>query len=265
MKAKSFIVTLVAVFAAVLVSSVMATSAKAAAADPSLTITAAPNPVVVGGTAEVSGTVYATAPDITSFDSVEYTGADCVAGNETGSVDLVDAINWDDAFVNGTWSYTSDALTKVGTYSFDALYLDSNGSASGCVNVTVVAAPVQTAENETWVCYSHFQDAPVAMTVGRFNFLTKALQPEMGMKPYWSNGFVPFANKTAASGQAIGNGYYLHCNLAGPPVTPNVWVNSDGMPIGGNVYADWVAGFGTGATDPAGKPAAFDFYPVVAN
>ena len=86
----------------------------------------------------------------------------------------------------------------------------------------------------------------MAMTVSQFNFLTKALQPEIGMKPYWSNGFIPFANKTAATGQAIGNGYYLHCNLAGPPVTPGVWVNSDGVSMGSNVYADWVAEFGAG-------------------
>lgn len=122
-----------------------------------------------------------------------------------------------------------------------------------------------SAENETWACYSHFQDAPVAITVSQFNFLTTAAQPELGGKPYWSNGFIPFANQTAAMGQAIGNGFYLHCNLAGPRVVPHVWVNSDGMPLGDNHYADWVAEFGGGATDPAGNPAAFNFYPVVAN
>ena len=79
-------------------------------------------------------------------------------------------------------------------------------------------------------------------------------------KPYWTNGFIPFANQTAANGQAIGNGYYLHCfrNLAGPPVAPNLWVNSDGMPLGSSHLRDWVAEFGAGATDPTGKPAGVD-------
>jgi hypothetical protein len=103
------------------------------------------------------------------------------------------------------------------------------------------------------------------MSVSQVNFLTKAAQPELGGKPYWTNGSIPFANQTAANGQAIGNGYYLHCNLAGPPVTPNVWVNSGGMPLNTSHLADWVAEFGGGATDPVGKPAAFNFYPVVAN
>ena len=105
----------------------------------------------------------------------------------------------------------------------------------------------------------------MAISVPKFNFLTKALQPELGMKPYWVNGFIPFANKTAASGQAIGNGYYLHCNLAGPPITPNVWVNSDGVAMDAGVYATAVAEFGASVTDPAGKPAVFGFFPVVSN
>ena len=42
-------------------------------------------------------------------------------------------------------------------------------------------------------------------------------------------------------------------------------MNSDGMPLGSSHLADWVAEFGAGATDPTGKPAAFNFYPVVAN
>ena len=55
----------------------------------------------------------------------------------------------------------------------------------------------EVAENETWACYSHFQDAPMAISVSEFNYLTKAAQPELGGKPYWTNGFIPFANQTA--------------------------------------------------------------------
>jgi hypothetical protein len=285
LKAKSFIVVLVAVFVAVMVSAVTATSAKAAA-DPSVTITAAPNPVLIGNTTTISGTAYSTAPlnpDV--FESTIYSGAGCVAGNAIAPGPPL-SITWESDLVNGTWSYTSPKLFGLGGYSFGIYYEDDSGYyggpgiASACVDVAVVtslpspqadddeateAPDNEAVENETWACYSHFQDAPVAITVSQFNFLTKAPQPELGGKPYWSNGFIPFANQTAAMGQAIGNGYYLHCNLAGPPVVPNVWVNSDGMPLGGNHYADWVAEFGAGATDPAGNPAAFNFYPVVAN
>ena len=264
MKAKSFIVALVAVFAAIAVGA-MATSAKATISN--VTISATPTTVVVGHATELSGTV----SDTDFFGEVtvsQYAGAGC-QGDPL--VSTSPEINWllpDE--INGTWSITSPTLADVGTSSFGVVYDNANDGGvdapvSACTDVTVVAAPVQTAENETWACYSHFQDAPMAVTVSQFNFLTKALQPEIGMKPYWSNGFIPFANKTAASGQAIGNGYYLHCNLAGPPVTPGVWVNSDGVSMGSNVYADWVAEFGAPVTDPAGKPAAFNFYPVVAN
>ncbi len=47
MKAKSFIVELVAAFALVMVSAVVATGAKAANVAPSITITANPNPVLI--------------------------------------------------------------------------------------------------------------------------------------------------------------------------------------------------------------------------
>lgn len=265
MKIKPFIVALVAVFAAILVSAVVATGAKAAPADPSVTITATPNPVITGGSADISGTVFSTAQTAT-LDSIMYSGPGCVSGNELGFAFGV-PITWTGN--NGVYGPISTGALTAGEYSFDADYFDANDNeAYACVDVLVedrIVVGPPAAENETWACYSHFQDAPVAITVSQFNFLTKALQPEIGMKPYWSTGFIPFANKTAANGQEIGNGYYLHCNLAGPPLTPNVWVNSDGITMGSNAQGTWVSEFGAPVTDPAGKPAAFNFYPVVAN
>lgn len=262
MRVKSFIVVLVVVFAAIMVSAAMATAAKAAPADPSVTITATPNPVIPGGTTDLSGTVFSTAQQGGLFVDA-YSGQGCDPNNLIDFAFLT--ITWNGN--NGVYGPITAGPLVAGDYSFDADYFDLNDTeALACVDVVVadqVVAPA--AENQTWACYSHFQDAPMAVTVGQFNSYTKDAQPELGGKPYWLTGFIPFANTTAANGQAIGNGYYLHCNLAGPPLAPNVWVNSDGMPMGSNAYATAVAEFGATVTDPAGKPASFGFYPVVAN
>lgn len=281
MKAKSFIVALVAASALVMLSAVVATEASATnVAAPSITISADPNPVLIGGTTDLSGIVVSADHAQDVYLDV-YAGPGCAEDNYLVSYTGANPITWTgDTGVFGP--ITSPQLQSLDGFSFSATYDDES---FGCVDVAVVtslpagqgddtsatddetaeAADNETAENETWACYSHFQDAPIAITISQFNYLTKAPQPELGGKPYWMNGFIPFANMTAANGQAIGNGYYLHCNLGGPPVLPNMWVNSDGTPLGSNHYADWVAEFGGGATDPAGKPAAFNFYPVVAN
>lgn len=284
MKAKSFIAALVAVVAAVMMASVMAANAKAVVADPSVTISAAPNPVLIGDTTVISGTVHSTSPNEPDiFESTIYSGAGCVDGHAIAPGPPL-SISWAEDLIDGTWSYTSPNLWGLDGYSFgiyyedDSGYYDPAGSARACVDVAVTLGDDQSGEtaddetvenvaveNDTWVCYSHFQDAPMAIAPSRFTYLTTAPQPDLGGKPYWKTGFIPFANKTAADGQAVGNGYYLHCNIAGPSVTPSAWVNNDGMPVTSSDYAAALAEFGSaGVTDPAGKPALFHFYPVVA-
>lgn len=131
--------------------------------------------------------------------------------------------------------------------------------------LAMLAGSAKAATNATWVCYSRFEDAPVAMSIGQFQSLTTVI-PLGATTPYWTTGFIPFAQKTTVGGQSIGNGYSLHCNVPNAPL--GYWVGNDGGKVAdagpfNNAHAAAVAYWGATAKDGAGNPQVFNYYPVV--
>lgn len=116
------------------------------------------------------------------------------------------------------------------------------------VVTTTVTVTVSDPNHEWLVCSDHGRSDPEGMTLERFLFLTQAAQPELGGKPYWSQGFIPSASKIP-NGSPIGGGYYAHCNLSGPVVGH---VTQNGDPVSATDWPRIVIEYGA---DPFGYMA----------
>jgi hypothetical protein len=186
----------------------------AAAATRTITLTAAPNPVVTGGAVTFSGTVAddgVGAADV-AVTATQYDDVACTIPTAGGSFDF----GTTDA--NGDYSHVLIASVPPGHYFFQA---SVSGAVSPCFDASVIGKPATPAQaTNVFLCYSKFQGDP---SVWPMPTATK-LMGEGYWQPYAVAGH-------AAGGTNVGttaHPYHLVCNLSGSQATTGQYVDNDG-------------------------------------
>ena len=169
---------------------------------PTLTIVADPSTFVVGGSADISGTVtdYSWGKKPAAVWLGLYDGPGCNA--EDYSDGMTASIAWDHHGNHGTYDTASVTSDRVGTFSVRASY----GNVTACVDVTVTekpVAPVVKTEGSVFLCYSTFQVDP---GVWPGHIAAQLIAGGGYWQPYAVKGNVPFGTNIGA--------YHLVCNLA---------------------------------------------------